>query len=312
MQYILENLDILKHLNLKLECNLTESATKIVSTFCKYLDIPYKTIYRIGKSGSKLLDLVDKDLEKKISKKTLLNTLQDKQEQNLSQITLKAIEIGNQNTSKPSEKEVSEDWLNLFFENAKTISLKELQNIWAAILAREINQPNSISTRIFETLKHLDTKTAKSFGKLSLYSSNDLEKKFVIIDEAPNNELRNLYRLTYQNRLNLVEAGLIHDNNSSIAIKTGGKDKRKTIFEYGQYEIFIETKPRKDSNCTTYYSILPFTRAGTEIARSIPHSNDIQILPKMFRMTKNSDYKMFFRKKGSKELYQIIPEDKIS
>ena len=58
------------------------------------------------------------------------------------------------------------DWFIRFYEAVGNISNEEMQNIWARILAGEINKPHTYSLRTIETLKNLSQEEAELFQEI--------------------------------------------------------------------------------------------------------------------------------------------------
>src|SRR5262245_31987985 len=52
-----------------------------------------------------------------------------------------------------SDEPVSDDWMVQFFENCKDVGEKDLQALWAKLLAGEVAQPRTFSRRTMELLK---------------------------------------------------------------------------------------------------------------------------------------------------------------
>lgn len=79
------------------------------------------------------------------------------------------------------------DWINVYFENAKTSSNEYMQKVWAKVLAKELSFPNSFSYKSLDILKNMNEEDFKLFEhlcSLSIDNSflshkvNDLYKKF--------------------------------------------------------------------------------------------------------------------------------------
>ena len=64
------------------------------------------------------------------------------------------------------DKFPDDNWIASFCDSAKDISREEMQKLWAQVLAREIQNPESVSIRTLGILKTLDPKTARLFEKL--------------------------------------------------------------------------------------------------------------------------------------------------
>lgn len=58
------------------------------------------------------------------------------------------------------------DWFIKFYDAVGTVSNEEMQEIWAKLLASEINAPKSISYKTIELLKNMSSKEARLLEKL--------------------------------------------------------------------------------------------------------------------------------------------------
>lgn len=58
------------------------------------------------------------------------------------------------------------DWINVYFESAKNSSDEYMQNVWAKVLAREMEQPGSFSFKTLEVLKSMDKNDFMLFEKM--------------------------------------------------------------------------------------------------------------------------------------------------
>ena len=54
-----------------------------------------------------------------------------------------------------SSEPISDEWIMRFLTNAECVFDKELQSIWACVLAGEVQHPGSISLRTLDVLKNL-------------------------------------------------------------------------------------------------------------------------------------------------------------
>lgn len=72
-------------------------------------------------------------------------------------------------------EDVDPDWFAFFFEKAKLVSDESMQKIWAAILAEEINSPNTINRSLIHTLSIIDKKQAESFCNICRFCWFDLD-----------------------------------------------------------------------------------------------------------------------------------------
>lgn len=69
-------------------------------------------------------------------------------------------------TDKARPDEVDDSWIDLFFDEARTVSDEELKELWAHLLTGEMEEPGSIPRRVFHVLKYMDKADAEAFAAL--------------------------------------------------------------------------------------------------------------------------------------------------
>ena len=84
--------------------------------------------------------------------------------QNFEAVVDKAESMVGENTIE--DKPMDDNWKAPFYDAVVDISLEDTQEIWARVLAREIQNPGSTSTRALGILKTLDKSTAQIFEKI--------------------------------------------------------------------------------------------------------------------------------------------------
>lgn len=72
-----------------------------------------------------------------------------------------------------SDEPVNSDWLNRFFSIVEDVSDKDMQQLWARILAGEVKRPKSYSLRTLELLKNISPKEAEVINLASEYLIED-------------------------------------------------------------------------------------------------------------------------------------------
>jgi hypothetical protein len=121
-------------------------------------------------------------------------------------------ESAEQSSSQP---EISDDWLNIFREQAMLKSSEEMQILFGKILAGEIVKPGSFSIRTIQIMGHLDIKPARIFRRLcSLCISLRLadivfDVRVPSLDGNAGNNCLQEYGLSFDNLNVLQEYGLI-------------------------------------------------------------------------------------------------------
>jgi hypothetical protein len=88
-----------------------------------------------------------------------------RRQQNIEAITVEAAKALPP-PDQVSSKLVSEDWTTRFFEECKDISDKEMQSLWARILAREVARPRSFSPKTLSVVRDLTKVEAQLFTQL--------------------------------------------------------------------------------------------------------------------------------------------------
>lgn len=75
--------------------------------------------------------------------------------------------VYNNNNYDANEKEFDFDWYIRFFNSASNISNEDMQYLWAAVLARKINNTGTFSLRTLETLYNMTKDEAELFSQIS-------------------------------------------------------------------------------------------------------------------------------------------------
>jgi hypothetical protein len=94
------------------------------------------------------------------------------QEQAIQQINMEAIVA----RAVPLVKETAdaeamdEDWIAQFFTKCRTISNEAMRDLWAKVLAAEVNQPGAFSKRTLNLLAELDRRDIEAFALLCSFA----------------------------------------------------------------------------------------------------------------------------------------------
>lgn len=92
-----------------------------------------------------------------------------RREVNVAKAILKAEDELMNDSSKPSQEKVDEDWLFRWRSYAGDVSAEDLQSLWGKVLAGEVKRPGTFSPRTLEFLRGLSQKEAKEIELLSKY-----------------------------------------------------------------------------------------------------------------------------------------------
>ena len=150
------------------------------------------------------------------------------------------------------------DWFVRFYEESGTVNNEMLQDIWAKLLAGEINCPATYSLLTISVLKNLNQRDAELFEKVMAYSIS-FDEPFI-----PNYEsYLKQYKITFDELMYLDEIGLLH-SKPLIENDIFANNDRKYFIYNENYCIKIEQtiKDAQPFGIDGY----PCTRVGKELA----------------------------------------------
>ena len=235
------------------------------------------------------VETLDKIQERIIYKET-------KRQLNIDNVTQIAAEQLSQEDFV-SEEPVEEDWTTRFFNIVEDISDEEMQRLWGKILAGEVKQPKSYSLRTLELLKNLSRSEADVFNKISNFVISSHNSPFLF--QGENDEILNKYNVNFNDRLLLVEMGLLQSDTSiSRGLKQNSQDTI-TYFEAGNYIIKALKKANTPEN---RIEIFRFTKIGEELLKLVnPIINEDYIKDFSIRLEKfgiEIEYALIKKKTG--------------
>lgn len=112
------------------------------------------------------------DTEASAIKRRALNRMlaeERRNQENMERITADAVrQIGND--AKPEE--MADDWIANFFEKCRIISDRDMQALWARLLAGEANVPGTYSARTINCIRDLSKDEAEMFTNLCRFVWN--------------------------------------------------------------------------------------------------------------------------------------------
>ncbi|WP_293221712.1 DUF2806 domain-containing protein [Ottowia sp.] len=178
-------------------------------------------------------------------------------QKNIEDITNKAIPLLEEKTD--AEK-MNDDWVTNFFDKSRIVSDKEMQGLWASVLAGEANAPGTYSKRTVNYLGDLDRADADLFTKLCSFGwmvGNVVPLIFDVQKSIYTDNGINFNALSH-----LESIGLIQFENLS-GFRRLGLPKKFYVVYYGQ-PLMLEM-PNDEGNELELGHVL-LTKVGQELA----------------------------------------------
>jgi hypothetical protein len=180
-----------------------------------------------------------------------------KRQENMETITERALPQ-LEGGSDPSKME--DDWVTNFFDKSRIVSDREMQELWARVLAGEANSPGTYSKRTVNFIGDLDKKDAELFSALCSFGWLIGNFTPLVFDaQAP---IYNDRGLNFNTLTHLDSIGVVQFNNIS-SYRRIGLPKTFTVSYCGQPLTLI--MPNEKDNQLDIGRIL-LTQVGLELA----------------------------------------------
>ena len=173
------------------------------------------------------------------------------------------------------------DWFTTFTQLAEDVSNKTMQDLWAKILAGEITQPGSFSTKTLKIFREMSITDAKLLAKAcSLAVSDHAKRNIRIISGAYQMpSLFNFFNKRREQKIPLSQFSLSYadllvlaDNHLLFVQETESSPMDKLEALHFTFNGSPLTLSAKKANCVLQF--YKFTPIGSELARLISGSGD--------------------------------------
>ena len=200
---------------------------------------------------------------------------------NFTDVAEKADEIFAKNQYTVKKEPYDFDWFIRFYEAVGNISDEDMQDIWAKILAGEINQPHTYSLRLIDVLKNLGKQEAELFETICNHT--------ITIGNAtvfPSyKDYLSSCGIMYADMLKMDELGLMR----SMAVNTSYTPsfKGRPVCAYND-NLVLEIKSVDNLKSITVENY-PFTGVGRElelVQRHITPDQDVIALAETLKTTR--------------------------
>lgn len=170
----------------------------------------------------------------------------------------------NELNEDTNPKNVEDDWIALFMDQARLISDSVFQEIWGRILAQECNVNNSIPKTLLYTLAQMDKEDAQAFTALCSITVKINEEYEPIIVAGKLREYER-WGITFDSLINLGALGLVKSDLGPLApgyiIESDKTTIKITYFDL-EYEVEKNNKELRIGN-------VMFTKSGQALCKAI-------------------------------------------
>lgn len=183
-----------------------------------------------------------------------------RRQKNIESIVVQAVEAL---PDQVSDEPVDEDWVAQFFSYSQDVSNKQMQDVWAKILAGEFTKPNSFSPRTLHIVRHLRQNEATDFR---VFCSHVFDSQYLIRSDATDAYIASL-GLNTMTLKNLENVGLI---NTGLSFNSKIFGDGMSLQYFGQsYSMTLNESEDKDDPLSSFsrmLNIYTLTLEGRELA----------------------------------------------
>ena len=186
-----------------------------------------------------------------------------------------AVALSNISDDNISDEPLNQTFFNHWRKEAELIDDNDLRAFWAKLLVEETRRPNSVSPRTLDVARNLSKEEAGTFQRLC---------PFIVQDSLPINNKRYPLNGTYNDALQLLEAGLI-GQASSMSDDEPVNGLFFIPIMKGNFILKARTN-KIGFNC------YPLTVAGKQIAKIVSVMSDISIAKRIAREISAQNHKL--------------------
>lgn len=212
--------------------------------------------------ANKFAEVVDDLLES--GKMTLTEYYKTK---NFLKIAKMADSLVQEKRNNSIDKQYSFDWFIRYYEASGNISDKEMQILWAKILAGEIEKPSSYSLRTLDVLRNISKEEAERFVKICNSAIKIESAQYAI---PADHDYISKNDINYSDILMLEEIGLIN-SDSNVRINNDLEVNTECIlYVYGSLIVRAIVSEKRELSLRVFL----FTNVGNELATLIDRESN--------------------------------------
>lgn len=196
-----------------------------------------------------------------------------------------------------SDKPVDVDWATRFFEYAQDISMEEMKNLWAKILAQEVESPSSFSLRTLDVLRNITAEEARTFVKVAQFVLHD-GNTFLLGDESILKQMG----VSYLDLSLLVECGILQPTDLAMINYPSSEDEDTVVSVFnGKYWIKL-TIPKQSGKASVIIRMV--SKVGCELLKLVELEGNQEYVVAFASSVKKSNPAMMVQ-------YAVIDEESL-
>ena len=176
-----------------------------------------------------------------------------------------ANELGDKEVS---DHESDPDWTARFFNDVQDVSSEDMQNIWARILAGEVESPGRTSLRTLDTLRNMTKTDAEMFRDICHFV---IGGDYVFYRDGGNS----IDSLSYDNLIHLQDCGLV--NVGPNLVRKYNWDGNTQLIQF-HHNGALEINRTESTGEQLEIPIVLLTTAGRELAQYVQGKPNMEYL----------------------------------
>jgi hypothetical protein len=194
-----------------------------------------------------------------------------KKQNNLEAVYGKTFQLLDPGVSSTTIEQIDEDLIVFHSEKARLVSDKEMQILWARVLASEAEVPGSFSKRTLEILSVLEKTEAHLFTSVCRFVVQDSQAVAAILQPEPNVDLPTIYTevgLNTEALLHLSTIGLVQYDFPLVPANDRLYDGPVVDVQYfGDCRTFVISKQYPSGKYFIDFGVVGLTKVGRELAK---------------------------------------------
>ena len=179
-------------------------------------------------------------------------------QRNMEGITAKSISLLKADANPDT---MENDWIANFFAKSRVVSDKDMQHLWARILAGEANVPGTFSRRTVNVLSDLDKGVAEKFSRLCGFSWT-VAQNFEPLLFQLNGEIYIRHGIDFKALSNLEAIGLVQLQSIGLKMRVNSPS---CIADYFGRPLVLELPKEGENSFDIGHT--SFTSSGKELSR---------------------------------------------